>query len=499
MFETLLTDRKNLSTSGNIPFTLCNHSFEITQGIFPQREANSILVGGMQEPLTPTGFPIQSAGLLPTTFPASVTDSSLDPVTGEAMSGVYKALTAFATDPNFTDRMNVPFGESWDKEKAKALKEEWLRGNFSNIPLVKVVSSGDIAGANGAFGTATNTIYLSKEFLAQNATRLDALTGVLLEEVGHFIDSQVNHLDSPGDEGEIFAAVVQGKNLSQEKLQLLKAEDDRAMALIEGKEISIEQVANTVTVSAIDASAAEVISGQTANGGTYRISRTESTTASLAVPYTMSGTGSNGSDYTSLNGTATIPAGQTFVDVPLNVIDDTFIENNESAIFTVSPSTNYTVGATDTAIVTIADNDQNTVTVSAIDASAAEVISGQNPNGGAYRISRTGSTNSALAVPYTMSGTGSNGTDYTSLNGTATIPAGQTFVDVPLNVIDDTFIENNESAIFTVSPSTNYTVGATDTAIVTIADNDQNTVTVSAIDASAAEVISGQNPNGGTL
>jgi hypothetical protein len=57
-----------------------------------------------------------------------------------------------------------------------------------------------------------------------------------------------------------------------------------------------------------------------------------------------------------------------------------------------------------------------------------------------------------------MSGTGSNGTDYTSLNGTATIAAGQTFVDVPLNVIDDTFIESNETAILTVSSSTNYTV-----------------------------------------
>ena len=59
-----------------------------------------------------------------------------------------------------------------------------------------------------------------------------------------------------------------------------------------------------------------------------------------------------------------------------------------------------------------------------------------------YRISRTGSTSFALTVPYTMSGTGSNGTDYTFLNATATIGAGLTFVDVPLNVIDDTLIEN---------------------------------------------------------
>uniref|UniRef100_UPI00403F4F60 hypothetical protein n=1 Tax=Microcoleus sp. OTE_8_concoct_300 TaxID=2964710 RepID=UPI00403F4F60 len=58
----------------------------------------------------------------------------------------------------------------------------------------------------------------------------------------------------------------------------------------------------------------------------------------------------------------------TFVDVPLNVIDDTLIESNETAILTVSSSSNYTVGATNTATVTIADNDQNTVTVSAIDA-----------------------------------------------------------------------------------------------------------------------------------
>ncbi|WP_445248475.1 C2 family cysteine protease [Microcoleus sp. OTE_8_concoct_300] len=71
-----------------------------------------------------------------------------------------------------------------------------------------------------------------------------------------------------------------------------------------------------------------------------------------------------------------------------------------------------------------------------------------------------------------MSGTSLNGTDYTSLNGTATIAAGLTFVDVPLNVIDDTLIENNETAILTVSSSSNYTVGATNTATVTIADND---------------------------
>ncbi|MEG4486681.1 hypothetical protein [Microcoleus sp. D2_18a_B4] len=48
---------------------------------------------------------------------------------------------------------------------------------------LRVVSSADINGANGAFDHTTNTIYLSREFLIQNANNLQATLSVLLQEI----------------------------------------------------------------------------------------------------------------------------------------------------------------------------------------------------------------------------------------------------------------------------------------------------------------------------
>ena len=105
---------------------------------------------------------------------------------------------------------------------------------------MKVVSSAEIGGADGAFAAATDTIYLSQEFLAENAMNPAAVADVLLEEIGHSVDARLNVTDAPGDEGAIFAAVVQGKELSQGELQGLKSEDDSGIATIDGKILSVE-------------------------------------------------------------------------------------------------------------------------------------------------------------------------------------------------------------------------------------------------------------------
>ena len=157
------------------------------------------------------------------------------------MSEVYGDLSKFAADPDFVAKLNVAFGENWDAAAAKALAEEWFHGDFSDIPPVKVVSSAEIDGANGAFAAATDTIYLSKEFLTQNAANPAAVADVLLEEIGHSVDARLNVTDSPGDEGAIFGAVVQGKVLSEDELQGLKSKDDTATVLFNGQTISIEK------------------------------------------------------------------------------------------------------------------------------------------------------------------------------------------------------------------------------------------------------------------
>ena len=232
-----------------------NASLETTKAIISQLDANRVLTGGVSQEvniptLTPEAYDniiLPDAALArmangASTDPnSSLPDSSVDLLTGHAMSEVYGNLSKFAAAPDFVAKMNLAFGENWDAARAKALAEGWFNGDFSDIPSVKVVSSAEIGGANGAFAAATDTIYLSKEFLARNATNPAAVADVLLEEVGHSVDARLNVTDTPGDEGAIFAAVVQGKELSQGEIEALKGEDDSATVLFNGQTITIER------------------------------------------------------------------------------------------------------------------------------------------------------------------------------------------------------------------------------------------------------------------
>ncbi len=52
------------------------------------------------------------------------------------------------------------------------------------------------------------------------------IASVVLEEVGHHVNSLINDIEPPGDEGEIFSALVRGEDLTDELLQELLTEDD---------------------------------------------------------------------------------------------------------------------------------------------------------------------------------------------------------------------------------------------------------------------------------
>ncbi|AVQ73664.1 hypothetical protein B5D77_22380 [Microcystis sp. MC19] len=145
----------------------------------------------------------------------------------------------FAQSDGFWANLETAFGTSYDVVKATQLRQQWQSRNFSQLPEIEVVSGAVLGTANGAYGISTNKIYLSESFLA--SASLDALVAVVLEEIGHFVDAQVNAEDSAGDEGEIFSGIVQGKVFESEQLKLLKAEDDHAIVSLDGKLVAIEQ------------------------------------------------------------------------------------------------------------------------------------------------------------------------------------------------------------------------------------------------------------------
>ncbi|OBQ15038.1 MAG: hypothetical protein AN488_21130, partial [Anabaena sp. WA113] len=178
-----------------------------------------------------------------------------------------------------------------------------------------------------------------------------------------------------------------------------------------------------VSVVATDANAAETLLGTTPNPGQYTLTRTGPTTSSLTVNVALSGTATNGTDYTTIPTTVTFAAGSSTALVNLNVIDDTLVEGTETATLTVTSGTGYTVGTSASAIVNIADNDPPQVSVVATDANAAETLLGTTPNPGQYTLTRTGPTTSSLTVNVALSGTATNGTDYTTIPTTVTFAA----------------------------------------------------------------------------
>ncbi|MBL1179034.1 DUF4347 domain-containing protein [Pantanalinema sp. GBBB05] len=239
--------------------------------------------------------------------------------------------------------------------------------------------------------------------------------------------------------------------------------------------------APVLSITATDATATEL----PGNPGTFRITRTGDTSQALVVNYTVSGTATNGTDYTPLNGTVTILAGQTFIDVQVDPIADTVVESSETVVMTLATG-NYAISATDTATVNILDAPVLSITTT--DATATELPG----NPGTLRITRTGDTTQALTVNYTVGGTATSGSDYTTLTGTATIAVGQSFVDVTLAPVNDNLIEGTETVVLTLAAG-EYVVSATNTATVDIID--APIVTVAVPDASASE----SAPNSGSF
>lgn len=77
-----------------------------------------------------------------------------------------------------------------------------------------------------------------------------------------------------------------------------------------------------------------------------------------------------------------------------------------------------------------------------------------------------------LTVNYTVKGTATQGTDYESIGGSVTIPAGQDSVEIVVNVKDDPLIEGTETVVVELQEGSEYDVVGGGTSTINIGDND---------------------------
>ncbi|MBK8090761.1 MAG: cadherin-like beta sandwich domain-containing protein [Verrucomicrobiaceae bacterium] len=220
-------------------------------------------------------------------------------------------------------------------------------------------------------------------------------------------------------------------------------------------------------------SGTEPASGSAA-GAVFNIRRPASG-AAITVNYTITGTATSGTDFTALPGTIAFAAADTSKTITVSMLADTALEDAESVVLTLTTGTGYSplAGQFQSATAWIYDADQPTVEVNVGDGTSgltAPFTESTTVTTEDFFISRRGSTTADLVVNYTMSGTATEGVDYTALSGTATIPAGSTGVYVNVAAIVDTVPEGTESIIMTLtSGSYGVRVGS---ATMLLGDND---------------------------
>ncbi|MEL7005032.1 MAG: alpha/beta fold hydrolase, partial [Bacteroidota bacterium] len=179
----------------------------------------------------------------------------------KALNDVRNLLWVRFSQANYLASISTAFGDTWNINDLDDLITPWKQGNFSRLPAIEVRPAVEISGADGAFSSDTGRIYLAAEYISAHRNDQSAIQRLLLEEIGHFIDAQINPVDAPGDEGALFAALILGEELSQGELKSLREEDDSGVATVNGAEISIEQA---------DVNAPHQLSGGT-NGDTTTI------------------------------------------------------------------------------------------------------------------------------------------------------------------------------------------------------------------------------------
>ncbi len=169
----------------------------------------------------------------------SVANASVDR-DRQLQAGLQQALVRLNDWLQGTDnlqQLDLAFGNNWDRRKGLKLLQNWSRGQ--QLPQIEVVAASQINGARGAFDSTNDRIYIARELLASQQ-QPNLLTAVLLEELGHYFDKAVNTQDSPGDEGAIFARIVQGPQISATELASLQQENDRTQVTLDGTVRSLE-------------------------------------------------------------------------------------------------------------------------------------------------------------------------------------------------------------------------------------------------------------------
>ena len=285
-------------------------------------------------------------------------------------------------------------------------------------------------------------------------------------------ETETNTFDIPG--WEILADNGRDAWFQTRPRYHLGARDEATARIREGG----AALPTTLSIVAVD----RVVSENVGDSASFLVVRTGGRPdGPLMVPLTISGTAMSGDDYLALPTSLRIPADVDAMRVTVDVLDDRFVEGNETVSVALGEGFGYVVGGR-SATITIVDNDLPWVSVAVLDPVVSE-----GGVGARVTFQRVGDLGAALEVDYFLGGSAASGSDYLPLPGRVLIPAGASTAMIEVVPVNDSLLEGDETLEVRVGDSPVYNVVQPGTVRMTLRDDEFPTVTVEAVDGEATE------------
>jgi len=382
-------------------------------------------------------------------------------------------------------------------EMTLARAKAWQPPSTKRIDLMSGLDSGT-QGARGVVRDLQDDAWRAMAVQDKVANWIAALKllGRILEPLGDglkFFAKFYPNLDDVAEGVKTFGATVNGLQITTQAVELglrLDCLDDfggRTQKIYPAVYPNPDATLGPVTVTAARAAATE---GWQGDAIAFTVRLANALPIPLVVNYTMGGTAENGIDYHPLPGCVFVPRGSTAASVIVRPVSARLAEGNESVTLTLLEGS-YTLGTLSTARGTIRDEDLPGVSVQAQQPIGMEPVSdGAIMQGGlslVFTFARTGGTQRAVEVNFSLWGSAKPGVDYTAVGNTFTIPAGQSSADLKIVPrMDDDDWEGSETVVLAIEPG-DYALASPSKASGVFCDGQSSLVWIEATDSIAVE------------
>ena len=122
-----------------------------------------------------------------------------------------------------TENIQATFGTSFESEAAILWFNNSANHNVSDFPELEIISLAEINYADDIYSANSSGI-----------------NDVISEEFGHFLDTKFNSVATPGDGGELFAALIHNKHFTKQQLKRIQTENNQQTVVINNPILQIE-------------------------------------------------------------------------------------------------------------------------------------------------------------------------------------------------------------------------------------------------------------------